>query len=302
MKLPDSAVLCDAMELAALVMRLELSVQDLARQFFPGMPDSEVQTDIRDALGLAMRRKEACGVGYPFVAGERTIKAEPIGAFNPYLFLLFGRALNFGGPKNTNKLLQKFRGNFEDLVCWSLRRAGFVAEVLSEPRGPRGLHKRLPLALRQVADRFGETAALKIEALVPDDNDLDVDVLAVPLRGMSTRGGWPMVLIQCATGVIQDLQRKVDEGSKTFSMCWEGGFFSGSSIRSGATPDDLLALHVIHWNRLSHSGWILDRTRIVYLASFEKDVPVPRRVLDLWKELCGAYLEIDWQTGWQQSA
>jgi len=301
MKLPDSAVLCDAMELAALVMRLELSTQDLARQFFPGMPDVEVQTDIRDALALAMHRKKACGVGYPFVVGERNIKAESIDSFNPYLFLLFGRTLNFGGPKKANKLLARFRANFEDLVCWSLRRAGFVAEVLSEPRGPRGLHKRLPLALRQLADRFGEVAALKLEALMPDDNDLDVDVVAVPLRSMNTRGGWPIFLIQCATGTIQDLQGKVDEGAKTFSTCWEGGFFSGSSIRSGATPDDLLALHVIHWNRLSHSGWILDRTRIVYLASAGKDVPVPKPVLDLWKDLCGAYPEIDWQTGWQQS-
>lgn len=302
MKLPESAALCDAIELAALTMQANLSVQDLARQFFPGVQDLEVQADIRDALALSMRRKQACGSGYPFVTGERSIQAEKIDGFNPYLFLLFGHTLNFGGPKQANRLLRKFRVRFEDVVCWSLRRAGFAAEVLSEPRRPRGLNVPLSDALREVAKRFGEAAALKASALVPDDNDLDVDVLAVPMRSNGLRGGWPVFLIQCATGTIEDLQGKVDEGAKTFSTVWEGGFFSGSSIRSGATPDDLLALHAVHWNRLSHSGWILDRTRLAYLAAFGKDVPVSPDVAVLWKQLWAAHCEIDWQTGWQQGA
>lgn len=300
MKLPGSAALCDAMELAALVMQANLSIHDLARQFFPGVQDLEVQADIRDALALAMRRKQACGSGYPFVTGERSIQAERVDGFDPYLFLLLGHTLNFGGPKQANRLLRKFRARFEDVVCWSFRRAGFVAEVLSEPRRARGLNVRLPDALREVAERFGEAAALKSSALVPDDNDLDVDVLAVPARSNSLRGGWPVFLIQCATGTVEDLQGKVDEGAKTFSTVWDGGFFPSSSIRGGATPDDLLGLDAVHWNRLSHSGWILDRTRLAYLASFGKDIPVPPDVAHFWNHLWAAHSEIDWQTGWQQ--
>src|SRR5262249_22557003 len=162
---------------------------------------------------------------YPFAPGERSITAEAINGFNPYLFLLLGRALNFGGPKQTNKLLQKFRKYFEDLVCWSFRRAGFAAEVLSVPRKPRGLDTQLPAALREIADRFGEAAVLRANALMPNDNDLDVDVLAVPVRGSRLRGGWPVFLIQCATEPVDALQRKVDEGARTFTTVWEGGFF-----------------------------------------------------------------------------
>jgi hypothetical protein len=301
MKLPESVVLCDAIELAALVMQAHLSTQDLARQFFPGGQDIEEEAAIRDALALAMRRKEACGLGYPFLITERSIKAERIDGFSPYLFLLFGRALNFGGPKQMNKLLQRFRKHFEDLVCWSLRKAGFLAEVLSVPRTPRGLSARLPDALREMAERFGEPANLKATALMPHDNDLDVDVLGVPVRGSKLRGGWPLFLIQCATEPVDALQRKVDEGAATFGTVWEGGFFPSCGVRGGATPDDLLALHDNYWNRLSCAGWILDRTRIVYLASGEKVVPIPRAVVDLWDDLWAARTEIDWQTGWQQA-
>jgi hypothetical protein len=207
--------------------------------------------------------------------------------------------LSLGGPAHADELLRNFRKYFEDVVCWSLRRAGFTAEVLSEPREPRGLHVSLANSLHIIKDRFGELATLKTDALSPDDNDLDVDVLAVARPGNQECGGWPFILIQCATGALTTLQSKISEGQHTFSTVWDGGFFPSHSVRGCATPDCLLTLHTRDWRRLSVHGWVLDRTRIVHLASFGHEVPLPADVNAFWHKLSAAVVDIDWQTGWQ---
>jgi hypothetical protein len=300
MKLSKSADLCDAIEMGALAGGKTFSQQQILRQFFPGSKDAKHVELIRDALDLAFRRKRACGpAGYPFHVEPRSIRAEPVGAFTIYYFLLFGRTLMFGGPASRDVLLRSFRKYFEDVVCWALRRAGFTADVLSEPREPRGLHVKLFTSLNMVKERFGERATLKVGSLAPGDNDLDVDVLAVPRPGNRECGGWPIFLIQCATGAITTLQSKIGEGQFTFNTVWEGGFFRSHSVRGVATPDCLLTLSVRDWNRLSEAGWVLDRTRIVHLATFGQTVSVPNDVKAFWRDLAAASLEIDWQTGWQ---
>ena len=310
MILPQTTSLCDASELAAIILQKPLSLADLTRQFFPGQNqgEAEEQTDpqkgaptsqLREALRLAISRQAACGDVYPFNVSERCIEAHKISAFNPYVFMLLGRGLNFGGPEAAQALLQEFRIQFEDVVCWAMRQAGFVAEVLSEPRGPRGLHVQLVPALRELAVRFGEAAVLRVEKLEPHDNDLDVDVLAVPVKGNAMRGHWPVFLIQCATGALARLQAKVSEGATTFTTVWENGFSCANSVRGGATPDDLLALAENHWNRLCEAGWILDRTRIAYLASCGGSFPLPNDVSSFWEKLWAARKDIDWLTGWQ---
>ena len=300
MKLSESADLCDAIELGALANGKIFSQQQILRQFFPGSKDPKHVELVRDAIDLAFRRKRACGdAAYPFHVEPRSIQAEPVAAFNVYHFLLFGRALTFGGPAHGDALLRSFRKYFEDVVCWSLRRAGYTADVLSEPREPRGLHVKLINSLHMVKDHFGERATLKVDALSPDDNDLDVDVLAVPQPGNRECGGWPIFLIQCATGALTTLQSKIGEGQFTFNTVWDGGFFRSHSVRGCATPDCLLTLHTRDWNRLSEAGWMLDRTRIVHLASFGQEVPIPDDVNAFWHQLAGAIVDIDWQTGWQ---
>jgi len=310
MTIPQSVLLCDALEAAALSFRRSLSVTDLSRLFFPGQDwdkpadhgDASPNAKLRDALGLALMRRSACGHGYPFDISDRSIKAADVRAFQPYVFLLLGKSLNFGGPKEADALLREFRKCFEDVVCWAMRQAGFVAEVLSEPRAERGLPVKLAPALRELANRLGEAAALDEGKIEPHDNDLDVDVLAVPLKGNAKRGGWPVVLIQCATGALADLQAKVAEGASTFVSVWLNGFPHASSVRAGATPDDLLSLCDNHWNRLCADGWILDRTRIVFLASCPGKVPLPKALSSFWGKLWAARREIDWRTGWQQGA
>jgi hypothetical protein len=295
------------MEHAALLSRATLSVSDLARMFFPGqafddaaeLNEASPSGKLHDALRLAAARSITCGGSYPFEVTERTIRAGTTGTFNLYTFLLLGRTLNFGGPINKAELLAEFRSFFEDAVCWALRKAGFSAEVLSEAREPRGLPTPLADALTEIAARFRECAVLDLPKLQPHDNDLDVDVLAVPLPGSTTRGGWPLILIQCATGAVSTLQSKIGEGRLTFCGVWIEGFHSGSMIRSGATPYDLLALSPVHWNRLSAEGWVLDRTRIAYLGAGRRHVPVPSLLRDFWRILWGVRREIDWSLGWQ---
>lgn len=300
MQLSECADLCDSIELAALVKGRPFSKQQILRQFFPASKDPKDENLIREAMQLAIRRKRACGEAtYPFTVEARNIQAKPLEAFNIYHFLLFGRMLILGGPANAEDLRRKFRRYFEDIVCWSLRKAGFTAEILSIPREPRGLHLKLVNSLDLIKDRFGECATIKAEAISSDDNDLDVDVLAVVCPGNGECGGWPIFLIQCATGAITTLQSKIGEGKDTFSSVWEGGFFPSHSIRGCATPDCLLALHNRDWTRLSLAGWVLDRTRIAHLASFGKELPLPADVNAFWLELAAASPDIDWQTGWQ---
>jgi hypothetical protein len=309
MTLPQKVSLCDALELAALNLQRPLSLTDLSRLLFPGqdwdkpadLGDATPNAKLRDALGLALVRHAACGESYPFDVSDRSIEAENVSAFDPYAFLLLGRTLNFGGPKETGALLRAFREHFEDVVCWAMRRAGFLAEVLSQPRLKRGLPVKLAPALRELVNRFGEAAVLLEDKLVPDDNDLDVDVIAVPTKGHGKRGGWPAILIQCATGAVMNLQSKVDEGAMTFGTVWKNGFFRKSLIRGGATPYELLGLAQVHWDRLSEAGWILDRTRIVHLASVGVETPLPPEVSELWEQLWAVRHDIDWRTGWQET-
>jgi hypothetical protein len=309
MILPQKALLSDALELAALVLQKPLSLTDLSRLFFPGQDwerpverdDATPNAKLRDALGLALMRRTACGMAYPFDVSDRSIQARTITDFDPYVFLLLGRTLNFGGPTDREALLRAFRQHFEDVVCWAMRKAGFLAEVLSEPRAQRGLPVALAPALRELANRFGEAALLVENKLAPNDNDLDVDVVAVPWKGNGCRGGWPAVLIQCATGAIATLQSKVGEGAETFRTVWDNGFFPASLVRTGATPHELLALPQVYWNRLGEAGWILDRTRIVHLVSVGRAVPLPPEVFVFWARLWAARQEIDWQTGWQEA-
>jgi hypothetical protein len=301
MTLPGSVFLCDAVELAAIALRKPLFDKDLTKQFFPGQAAADVEAEIKDVFKLAKARQAAAPQGYPFLATDHSITFQQPPDFNAYTFLLLGRALGFGGPVDTEELLRGFRKYFEDVVSWSLRRAGFTCEVLSIPREFRGLHVSLAPALRQICDRFGEKAVLREDMLVPEDNDLDVDVLAVPIVGNSSLGGWPTVQIQCATGTVADLESKFGEGTFTFGTVWERGFFRGTQIRAVATPDDLLGVDHVHWTRLGQAGWVLDRTRIAYLSSTNRVVPLLAEVTDYWNDLWTARGDIDWQTGWQQT-
>jgi len=299
MVLSKTVGLCDAVELAALNLRVKLSSKDLARQFWPGQDIAEVEAELDDVLRLARLRCTACPASYPFEVSERSISFKDSVGFNTYLFLLLGRALDFGGPENNPELQRKFRHFFEDVVCWAMRKSAFAAEVLSIPREPRGLHVQLAPALRQIAMRFGEPAQLREDRLAANDNDLDVDVLAVPRTGNGTLGGWPVFQIQCATGKIDRLEAKTSEGAQTFCTVWENGFYPGCRVRGAATPDDLLSLDIIYWLRLGQAGWIIDRTRIAYLASGNTDVPLPPDLSAFWDEIWAAKSDITWQTGWQ---
>jgi len=298
MVLPVNVAFCDAAELAAIMLQQPLFEGDLARQFFPGQVLADVEAELKDMLSLAKARQAAIRGVYPFTVTDRSIVFNPSIDFNVYTFLLLGRALNFGGPVNADRLLRRFRRLFEDVVSWSLKKAGFSAEVLSEPRRFRGLSVQLAPALRQISDRFKESAVLRPDFLLSSDNDLDVDVVAVPIVGNASRGGWPSFQIQCATGDVAQLQSKLQEGSDTFGTVWHKGFFPGSCIRAVATPDDLITLTDQDWHRLGQAGWVLDRTRIAHLSSGDRAIPLLNEVTNYWAELWAARLEIDWQNGW----
>jgi hypothetical protein len=138
--------------------------------------------------------------------------------------------------------------------------------------------------------------------LLPSDNDLDVDVLAVAIMGNGDRGGWPIFQIQCATGAIQHLEMKIAEGATNFATVWENGFFPGTCVRGAATPDDLISLNSISWSRLGQAGLVLDRTRLAYLSRSNRHVPVPKDVMTFWRQIWTGRDQISWQTGWQQIA
>jgi len=302
MTLPESVRLCDAVELAAIALQKPLFDKDLTKQFFPGLPPADAEGDIKNVFALAKARLAAAPIGYPFTVTGHSIVFQQPPDFNVYAFLLLGRALEFGGPAQADELLRNFRRFFEDVVSWSLRKSGFASEVLSEPRGFRGLDIQLEPALREISNRFREAAILRVDRLLPGDNDLDVDVLAVPIVGNGSRGGWPIIQIQCATGAVKHLEAKLGEGEGTFGTVWESGFFPGSRIRAVATPDDLLKLDDVHWLRLGQAGWVLDRTRIAYLSSTNRAIPLLNEVTAYWGDLWAARVDIDWQTGWQQVA
>jgi hypothetical protein len=296
MVLPGKVMFCDACEMAAIAAAgTQLFVGDFSRQFFPGLDHEDVEPQILEMLGLAAARRNAIRTVYPFEVTERSLRFAGTADFNIYTFLLLGKSLDFGGPANVDHLTTYYRRYFEDAVCWALRRAGFVVEILSIPREFRGLPQALAPALREVSTRFGESAILLEDKLMPHDNDLDVDVLASPCLGNTSRGGWPTFQIQCATGAVTLLQSKLQEGSETFGTVWEKGFYPGSAIRAVATHDDLLALHDVHWDRLGKAGWVIDRTKIAHLSSGERPIAHVNEFINFWAELWAARIEIGWQ-------
>lgn len=303
MRTAASSALCDAIELAALVSAKPLTQENLASELTAGLSSDEVQDLVKEALGVAARRASWCPQGYPFEVSERVIRAKDAGNFSPYLFLLIGSSLKHGGSADIQPLIIRFRKYFEDLVCWSLRTAGFCAEVLSEPRSERGLHKSLGPALHQIRQRFGENAELIVGNLTADDNDLGVDVLATFPCVDIGRSGRPIFMFQCATGPVEELESKITEKQNVFSGVWQRGFYLSSSIRGGATPLDLVQLEPVYWHRLNESGWVIDRMRLVQLANspVKVDMEVPAQLLNLWKDLAAAAANLDWRNGWRYS-
>jgi hypothetical protein len=135
-----------------------------------------------------------------------------------------------------------------------------------------------------------------------DDNDLGVDVLATNTIPDATRSGKPVFLIQCATGTLNDLESKMTEKLNVFPGVWKKGFYAASSIRCGATPDDLLSLQPVFWDRLCKNGWVLDRMRLVRMANFGSiALPMCPGLLQLWNDLFASIPIFDWRTAWQDS-
>jgi len=194
-------------------------------------------------------------------------------------------------------LSDKFRDVFEDFVCWVFRQHGFVAEVLSIPRSSRRLPTQLKPALLLIKDRLGESGTLQEHKLNAHDNDLDVDVIATPMRGDRGRGGWPVVLVQCATGTVANLKMKMQEIGKTFVSVWEPGFYEVCAIKGGATPDDLIPLTENDWGRISEDGWVLHRMRLVHMAvnSSSRKCQLPKVVLRVNEDLKAALPNYDWR-------
>jgi hypothetical protein len=303
MRIPDASALCDAVELAALQLGQQLSEQDLAGELGTGMPPDQFGYMVNDALGIAAERSAGCMEGYPFEVTGRTIRAKRIEAFSPYLFLLIGSSLKHSCARKAPALRARFRKHFEDFVSWSLRKAGFRSEVLSEPRGERQLPRSLKPALLEIAARFGEEAELVETNLTADDNDLGVDVLATfPLVG-AARSGRPVFLLQCATGHVENLETKLPEKQEVFPDVWQRGFYASTAIRGGATPVDLLRLRPVDWHRLCKIGWVLDRVRLVQLAHYPCGAaePIPSALRKLWQDLLSSAPELDWRNGWRES-
>jgi len=302
MQSAQSAVLCDAIEIGALQLNKNLSVDDIVEQAMHGMAEDEARKLVREALGVAVMRANCCPKGYPFDASLNYITPIQRKDFDPYLFLLFGYALKRSSVPDGDKLARRFDRYFEDLVCWSFKRVGFTACVLSEPREERGLHKSLKPALAQIAKLFGEPTSIHDERVKPDDNDLDVDVIATPAVIDRTRCGGVFVLLQCTTSPVERLKVKMTEGFNLFSGVWNNGFFLATSIRGGATPEDLLTLDGIDWVRLNQTGWVLDRMRLVELFRMRKQARTePQAVMELWKDLKTILSDFDWRNDWREA-
>lgn len=299
----QSAVLCDAIEIGVLQLKKSLSVDDVVAQAMQGIDKNEARRLVQDALGVAMMRAKCCSQGYPFEASLNYIAPRQTDNFDPYLFLLFGYALKRSSVPGGDKFARRFDRYFEDLVCWSFKRFGFTACVLSEPREERGLPKSLKPALVHIANLFGEPISIHEDRLKPNDNDLDVDVIASPAVIDRTRCGGLSVFLQCTTRPVEQLKVKMNEGFNLFSSVWNNGFFLATSIRAGATPEDLLTLDTVDWVRLSQTGWVLDRMRLVELfrLGIMKGFEEPQVVLTLWKDLEAVLPDFDWRNDWRQA-
>lgn len=302
MRLPRSAILCDAIEIGALQLGVGLSAENILAEAFANSKDERDIFLVSDAFAIAVERSKACPVGYPFDATPRMLRPKRIpSGFNPYLFQLLGVSVSQRGMLDRTDLARRFRRDFEDFVCWACKRSGLIAQVLSEPRSIRGLPTSLLPALARVSGIFGQGGKVIEAKLAPHDNDLDVDVIAAACKSDSVLGGWPIFLLQCATGPVQELHNKILEVSTTFCSVWETGFHRSVAIRGGATPDDLLRLDDVFWGRLSEAGLILHRTRLVNfsLRRPQRNVRVPARIAEVESDLRRAILQFDWRNGWQ---
>src|SRR6266540_4260489 len=135
MHLPASVALCDAIEIGALQLAMGLSPENVLAEVFANSTNEGDRNLVFDAFAVATFRAEASPNGYPFDATARTLSPKVIGrAFSPYLFLLLGVSAAQRGMLSDQSFARRFRREFEDFVCWVLRRCGFLAEVLSEPR------------------------------------------------------------------------------------------------------------------------------------------------------------------------
>jgi hypothetical protein len=302
MRSSESAVLCDTIEIGVLQLKKSLSVDDIVAQALHGIAKDEASKLVREALGVAMLRSKCCPQGYPFDVTLNYIAAKPTNDFDPYLFLLFGYTLKRTSAPGGAKLARRFDRYFEDLVCWSLRRVGFTACVLSEPREEHGLPTSLKPALAHIAQLFGEPTSIHEDKIKPDDNDLDVDVIASPAVIDRTRCGGPIVFFQCTTSPVDRLKVKMSEGFNLFPSVWKSGFFFHSSFRGGATPEDLLTMDEIDWTRLNQTGWVLDRMRLVELfrIGFVHGLNGPPLVLTLWNDLSAILPDFDWRNEWRE--
>ncbi len=303
MQSAQSAVLCDAIEIGVLQLKGSLSVDDIIAQAMHGIVKDEARRLVREAFGVGILRSACCPDRYPFEVSVNYIAKKPSDhGFDPYLFLLIGYALKRSSVPNGNKLARRFDRYFEDLVCWAFKRRGFAACVFSIPREERGLPKSLKAALEHVANLFGEPTAFNAQKVKPDDNDLDVDVIVSPAVIDRTRSGGLSLLLQCTTSPVEKLKVKMTEGFNLFSGVWNNGFFYETSIRGGATPEDLLTLDAIDWARLSQTGWVLDRMRLVELFWIEtlQGLKEPERVLELWKDFQSVLAEFDWRNQWRE--
>jgi len=301
MQSTQSSRLCDAIEIGVLQLNESLSVDDIVAQVMHGVGKNEARRLAQEALSVATLRSKCCPHGYPFDASLNFISPKPAQAFDPYLFLLFGYALKHSSVPDGNKLARRFDRYFEDLVCWSFRRVGFTACVISEPRKERGLPKSLKPTLAHIANLFGEPTSIIDEKIKPDDNDLDVDVIASPTIIGRDRIGGMYVLLQCTTSPVERLKVKMTEGFNLFSSVWKNGFFIETSIRGGATPEDLLTVDDVDWARLNQTVWVLDRMLLVELFWTERmqKLSEPKAVLKLWKDLKAVLPDFDWRNGWR---
>jgi hypothetical protein len=139
MRSSESAALCDSIEIGVLQLKKSFSVDDVVAHAMQGIAKDEASKLVREAFGVAVLRSQCCPKGYPFEATINYIGPKPTETFDPYIFLLIGYALKRSSVPDGDKLARRFDRYFEDLVCWSLRRVGFTACVLSEPREERGL-------------------------------------------------------------------------------------------------------------------------------------------------------------------
>lgn len=301
MQSAQSAVFCDAIEIGVLQLKNSLSVDDIVGQATHGIAKDVARRRVRDALGVAILRAKCCPQGYPFEASLNYLGPKQAEGFDPYLFLLLGYALKRGSVPDGNRLARRFDRYFEDLVCWSLRRGGFTACVLSEPREERGLPKSLKPALAHIATLFGEPTSVREEKIKPDDNDLDVDVIASPSVIDRTRSGGLSILLQCTTSPVKRLNAKMNEGFNLFCGVWNNGFYYETSVRGGATPEDLLTMDGLDWDRLSQTGWVLDRMRLVELfwQGLMPGIAQPQVVVSLWDDLLAVLPDFDWRNEWR---